>query len=70
MPVKAIDYTRCSACLQCYNICPMDVFDVVSRQAYIAWQKDCMCCFLCEMECPEEAIYVDPERSQPKPFPW
>jgi NAD-dependent dihydropyrimidine dehydrogenase PreA subunit len=29
-----------------------------------------MCCYLCEIECPEEAIYVDPQRSQPKPFPW
>ncbi len=56
--------------MRCFHICPMDVFAAVSRQVYIAWQEDCMCCYLCEIECPKDAIYVDPQRSQAKPFPW
>ncbi len=70
MPVKNIDYTKCNSCMRCFHICPMDVFAAVSRQVYIAWQEDCMCCYLCEIECPKDAIYVDPQRSQAKPFPW
>ena len=70
MAVKSIDYSRCKNCMHCYLICPMDIYGVVSGQVYIAWPEDCMCCYLCELECPEDAIYVEPHRSQAKPFPW
>ncbi|MCL4440089.1 MAG: 4Fe-4S binding protein [Firmicutes bacterium] len=70
MAVERIDYEKCSHCLKCWRICPMDVYRVAGRQVYITYPQDCMCCFLCELECPEEAIYVNPQRGQPKPFPW
>ena len=44
--------------------------EIVTRGEYLNDQEWVMCCYLCELECPEEAIYVDPQRSQPKPFPW
>lgn len=70
MTVELIDYQKCSGCLRCWQICPMDVYRVAGRQPYIAYSRDCMCCYLCELECPEEAVYVDPGRGRPKPLPW
>lgn len=70
MTVKHIDYEKCSACLRCVDICPMDVFQRIGRLPYIAYQKDCMVCFLCELECKKEAIYVDPARAWKKVIPY
>ncbi|MDP2931293.1 MAG: FAD-dependent oxidoreductase [Chloroflexota bacterium] len=39
-------------------------------KAFIKYLRDCMTCFLCEIDCPEEAIYVSPERERRKPLPW
>ena len=70
MTVEHIDYEKCTACLWCYKICPMDVYRTVGKEVYIAYPDDCMCCYLCELECPVEAIDVSPRRGQAKPFPW
>lgn len=70
MAVEHIDYDKCSQCLKCSRICPMDIYRVAGRRVYIAYPLDCMCCYLCELECPQEAIYVNPRRGQPKPLPW
>ncbi|MFC1979922.1 ferredoxin family protein [Chloroflexota bacterium] len=70
MVIEGIDYSRCNSCSRCWQICPMDVFRLAGKEVYIAYHEDCMCCYLCECECPVEAITVDPKRGQPKPFPW
>ncbi len=70
MTVERIDYGKCIDCLRCWQICPMDVYRLAGRQVYIAYPDDCMCCYLCELECPTEAITVNPQRGQAKPFPW
>ena len=38
----------------------MDVIrmDPSTKKAYISYQRDCQSCFLCEVECPEDAIQV------------
>ena len=52
---------RCVACDQCIKVCPMDVFD---RDAdgipVIARQADCQTCFMCELYCPTDAMFVAP----------
>ena len=70
MTVEKVDYSKCTSCLWCYEICPMDVYRTAGRHVYIAYPDDCMCCYLCELECPTEAITVNPQRGQAKPFPW
>jgi NAD-dependent dihydropyrimidine dehydrogenase PreA subunit len=70
MTVEHIDYQKCTACQWCYKICPMDVYRTAGKEVYIAYPDDCMCCYLCELECPAEAIHVSPRRGQSKPFPW
>jgi len=48
----------------------MDVYRLAGKEVYIAYQADCMSCYLCELLCPQQAIHVSPERGQPKPLPW
>lgn len=70
MAVEYIDYGRCTNCLKCYQVCPMDVFRLAGRTVYLAYPEDCMACYLCELECPAEALYVSPRRAKVKPMPW
>jgi NAD-dependent dihydropyrimidine dehydrogenase PreA subunit len=59
---------RCSACNICVEVCPTNVFE---RQPEgppaIARQSDCQTCYMCEVYCPDDALYVAPlaDRSQP-----
>lgn len=39
-------------------------------KAFIKYLRDCMTCYLCEVDCPEEAICVSPERERRIPLPW
>lgn len=78
MAVETIDYEKCSDCGICYDICPMDVYGLMHafRQAdakprvYIKYPEDCMCCYLCELDCPDDAIYVSPYRSFEVTLPY
>lgn len=70
MAIKTIDYEKCTDCGICYVICPLDVFRRVGRKVYIAYAEDCMVCYLCEMDCPEDCIYVSPERSREVVQTW
>jgi ferredoxin len=40
----------------------MNVFDRVAGAApVVARQNDCQTCFMCEVYCPEDALYVSPD---------
>ncbi len=66
---------RCVGCGDCVRACPMDVFELsapppgaaddVPAPPRIARQTDCQTCFLCELYCPTDAIYVDPDCEAP-----
>ncbi|MBW1802581.1 MAG: 4Fe-4S binding protein [Deltaproteobacteria bacterium] len=72
--IEHIDEKKCIGCGLCVEICPMDVlrlktdFDIISQpekkrsppeyKATIAYFKDCMTCFTCELNCPAGAIDV------------
>ncbi len=70
MGVKKIDYEKCNDCEVCYDICPMDVFRKVGSTVFIASPNDCMVCYLCEIYCKQDAVYVSPERAKPIPLPY
>jgi NAD-dependent dihydropyrimidine dehydrogenase PreA subunit len=70
MAIRGIDRDKCRECGKCFVVCPMDVFRKVGRFVYPAYPEDCMTCFLCEIECPEGAVYVGPERSSTKLLPY
>ena len=72
MGIRKIDYSLCNGCEICVDICPMDVLrmDEDTKKPFIKYLRDCQSCFLCEVDCPLEAIYVTPDRERRIPLPW
>ncbi len=70
MAVESIDYDKCTDCGICMKICPTDVYARMGKTYYIARQADCMTCYLCEMDCPENCIFVGPWRSREIVLPY
>jgi NAD-dependent dihydropyrimidine dehydrogenase PreA subunit len=64
--IELIDPGRCTNCNICIRVCPTDVFDRSDGTPKIARQDVCQTCFMCEVFCPEDAMYVAPMR-QPAP---
>jgi NAD-dependent dihydropyrimidine dehydrogenase PreA subunit len=58
--IEVIDSEQCTACDICVNVCPTNVFDKTDGIPVIARQSDCQTCFLCELYCPEDALFVSP----------
>lgn len=63
--IELLSQQRCIACQACVVACPENVFDKVAHQPpRIARPDDCQTCFLCELYCPTDAIYVSPLADQ------
>ena len=58
--IEVIDAQRCTSCDICVNVCPTNVFDTTDGIPVIARQGDCQTCFLCELYCPVDALFVSP----------
>jgi NAD-dependent dihydropyrimidine dehydrogenase PreA subunit len=59
--ISRIDREKCTGCGICAERCPVDVIrQDAETKAYIAYPEDCMTCFVCEIGCPENAIFVHP----------
>ena len=66
--IEILSATRCIACDICVRVCPANVFDpVLGSEPVIARQEDCQTCFLCEIYCPTDALYVAPDAEGPTP---
>ena len=64
--IEILSATRCIACDICVRVCPANVFDPVpGSEPVIARQEDCQTCFLCEIYCPTDALYVAPNAEGP-----
>lgn len=64
--IEVVSGGRCIACNICVRACPANVFDPVEGAApVIARQDDCQTCFLCEIYCPVDALYVSPNAERP-----
>ena len=54
--MNIIDSMLCKGCDICISVCPKDVY-----VPYPANQEACVKCGLCEISCPDQALYVDRE---------
>jgi NAD-dependent dihydropyrimidine dehydrogenase PreA subunit len=60
--IELVSESRCITCNKCVQVCPMNVFDAVKdAPPVIARQEDCQTCFMCELYCPTDALYVAPD---------
>ena len=60
--IELVSASRCTECNICVQVCPMNVFDAVDGAApIIARKADCQTCFMCELYCPADALYVAPD---------
>ncbi|MGF6758110.1 4Fe-4S binding protein [Paraburkholderia sp. GAS334] len=59
--IELISASRCTSCNRCVEVCPTGVFDAVEDGIpVIARPDDCQTCFMCELYCPVDAMYVHP----------
>jgi len=59
---------RCTQCNACVAACPTNVFDAVAGSfPVIARQSDCQTCYMCEMYCPSDALFVGSDCNNPEP---
>lgn len=60
--IEIVSESKCIQCNLCVSVCPTNVFDkVVDGIPVIARQSDCQTCFMCELYCPADALYVAPD---------
>jgi NAD-dependent dihydropyrimidine dehydrogenase PreA subunit len=60
--IELILSDRCTNCNACVEVCPTNVLDPsVSGPPILARVEDCQTCFMCELHCRADAIYVAPD---------
>jgi NAD-dependent dihydropyrimidine dehydrogenase PreA subunit len=60
--IELVSKERCILCNKCVQVCPMNVFSAVKgAPPVIARKEDCQTCFMCELYCPVDALYVAPQ---------
>ena len=53
-----IDRKKCTNCMECIEVCPQEVFELVDGAPSHVHAEKCIECDLCMNICPEDAISV------------
>lgn len=53
--VFTADKKKCTSCGLCIKLCPVRNI-TEDRSGYPGWGRNCMACFTCELNCPEDAV--------------
>ena len=48
----------CKGCNICVAFCPKQVLEVKNEKCVIARPDDCIYCGMCELRCPDNAIFI------------
>ncbi len=65
--IELISEERCTSCNICVRVCPTNVFDAVDGGIpVIARQQDCQTCYMCELYCPSDAMFVAADVAVPQ----
>lgn len=59
--IAALIADRCDNCSACIAACPGLVFDPGADHPKIERLEDCQTCYLCELACTRDALWVAPE---------
>lgn len=60
--VVKVDERLCKGCRICVEFCPKKVLDLnKNEKATMIDQENCILCSLCEIRCPDFAIYLEEE---------
>jgi NAD-dependent dihydropyrimidine dehydrogenase PreA subunit len=66
--IELVSESRCIKCNICVSACPTNVFDKVpDGPPRIARKSDCQTCFMCELYCPADALFVAPQADESVP---
>ncbi len=51
----------CKGCGICAEFCPKKVLEIVKEKSTLKSEEDCIKCGLCELRCPDYAIWLEEE---------
>ncbi|NHI91754.1 MAG: 4Fe-4S dicluster domain-containing protein [Candidatus Lokiarchaeota archaeon] len=70
MPIKGINFDKCTNCNQCLRECPGMVFEIDEKreQVFFNPSKICISCGHCISVCPEDAIIYENMKDEPLIF--
>jgi len=58
--------SRCNGCNQCVAVCPTLVLAEAAQTPQIVRPDACQTCYMCELYCEQDAIYVAPDQTAPQ----
>ena len=59
MTKVTIDYDKCQNSKQCFEVCPVGVFEKKDGKIVVVRPEDCALCRACEASCPHDAVKVE-----------
>jgi NAD-dependent dihydropyrimidine dehydrogenase PreA subunit len=60
--IELIYQDLCSGCGKCVEVCPTNTLRLDTQaKPQIVDQQACQTCFMCELYCASDALYVDPD---------